>query len=135
MSTTAAPAAEPKSSPAEYVRALPPEDKQAVFLALLRELIEINGGGTGLISIDDEDGRPLGYYVPPDAAAAAAAKAWAEIPPAARDHLGRPVRDLQNSISADELLMVLSPEGGGPPRSRALPPPGRPTTQPAAAGG
>jgi hypothetical protein len=52
----------------ESVRALSPEDKQAVFLALLREALEFNGD-TGLLPIDDEDGKPFGYYVPPKASA------------------------------------------------------------------
>lgn len=55
-------------SPVEYVRALPGEDKQAVFLALLREAISMCGD-TGRVLIDDERGKPFGYYVPPKAAA------------------------------------------------------------------
>ena len=51
----------------ESVRALSPEDKQVVFLTLLREALEINGD-TGLLPIDDEEGRSFGYYVPPKAA-------------------------------------------------------------------
>jgi hypothetical protein len=54
-------------SAVEYVRGLPPEDKQAVFLALLREAVAENGD-TGLLPVDDEDGKPFGYYVPPKAA-------------------------------------------------------------------
>jgi hypothetical protein len=56
-------------STVDYVKNLPPEDKQAVFLALLREAIAENGD-TGLLPVDDEDGKPFGYYVPPKAAAA-----------------------------------------------------------------
>ena len=51
----------------ESVRALSPEDKQVVFLTLLREALEINGD-TGLLPIDDEEGRSFGYYVSPKAA-------------------------------------------------------------------
>lgn len=57
------------ASAVEYVRTLPPEGKQAVFLALLREALA-ETGDTGLLPVDDEDGRPFGYYVPPKAAAA-----------------------------------------------------------------
>ncbi len=60
--TTTAPA-----SAVDYVRALQPEEKQAVFLALLREALTENGD-TGLLPVDDEDGNPFGYYVPPKAA-------------------------------------------------------------------
>jgi hypothetical protein len=56
-------------SAVDYVRALSPEEKQAVFLALLREALAENGD-TGLLPVDDEDGKPFGYYVPPKAAAA-----------------------------------------------------------------
>jgi hypothetical protein len=52
----------------EYVRALPPDDQEAVLQFLLTELIRINGG-TGLIPFEADDGKSLGYYVPPAAAA------------------------------------------------------------------
>lgn len=51
-------------SPVEYVRALPPEEKEAVLAELIREAIQINGG-QGLISIQAPSGESLGYYVPP----------------------------------------------------------------------
>jgi hypothetical protein len=63
--TTAGP---PQISPVEFVKSLPPEAKQAVFLALLREALQYNGD-CGLLPIDDESGKPFGYYVPPKAAA------------------------------------------------------------------
>ena len=53
-------------SPVEYVRSLSGEDKQAVFLALLREAISMCGD-TGRVLIDDENGKPFGHYVPPKA--------------------------------------------------------------------
>ena len=55
-------------SPVEYVRGLSLEDKGRVLLALLREAMEDNGDA-GLMPIEDEDGKPFGYYVPPKAAA------------------------------------------------------------------
>jgi hypothetical protein len=54
-------------SPVEYVRSLPPEEKGKVLLALLREAMADNGD-SGLMPIDDEEGKPFGYYVPPKAA-------------------------------------------------------------------
>lgn len=50
----------------DYVRELPPEDQEAIFIYLLKELIRINGGN-GLITIGT-DREQLGYYVPPKAA-------------------------------------------------------------------
>ncbi len=69
----------PSVSPVEYVRNLPPEEKQAVFLALLREALQYNGD-TGLLPVEDENGKAFGYYVPQKAAANQATKAWAEMP-------------------------------------------------------
>jgi hypothetical protein len=46
---TAAPVNGQAASPVDYIRALAPEEKEAVFIALLQELIEVNGGGHGLI--------------------------------------------------------------------------------------
>src|SRR6266568_5106600 len=62
MSTTAI------HSPAEYLQRLSQEDKQLVLLGLLREAMQSHGD-TGLLPIDDEEGRSFGYYVPPKAAA------------------------------------------------------------------
>jgi hypothetical protein len=46
-------------SPVEYVSRLSPDDKHAVLLALLREAMALNGD-TGLLPVEDEDGRTLG---------------------------------------------------------------------------
>ena len=54
----------------DYVRTLSDDEKGYVLIALLRELIEVNGGGKGLIPIDTPEGESLGYYVPPKAAQA-----------------------------------------------------------------
>lgn len=75
MSTTGTGGVGAPESPyqaAEFVRALPAEAKHVVFLALLREALEDNGD-EGLLPIEDEDGNPFGYYLPPKAVAARAA--------------------------------------------------------------
>lgn len=62
--------ADPKpfaGTPAEFVQRLSPDDQHALFLALLREALALNGD-TGLLPVEDEDGRMFGYYVPPKAA-------------------------------------------------------------------
>jgi hypothetical protein len=51
-------------SPVEYIRMLTPDDKQAVFLSLLREGLELNGNGYPL-RIDDEKGKLMGYFIQP----------------------------------------------------------------------
>ena len=69
------PQALPPASAVDYVRSLPPEEKQAVFLELLREAMR-SYGDRGLQPIDDEDGRPFGYYVPPRAAQILSDQGW-----------------------------------------------------------
>ena len=48
-------------SPVEYVRGLTPEEKEAVFLSLLRETAHFNGNA-GPLPIHDEDGKS---FLPP----------------------------------------------------------------------
>jgi hypothetical protein len=106
-----APSAAPPGSPVEYVRRLPPQEKQAVFLALLREALAINGD-RGLMPIDDEDGNPFGYYVPPKAARAEYERFLAQMPPNVREAMTRPLPDLDRSqlLTPDELLAQLRSE-------------------------
>lgn len=103
--------------PAEYVRALPPEAKHAVFLALLREALQFNGE-SGLLPIDDEDGRPFGYYVPPPAAAARADAFAAQMPPEVRDCLLRPMPDLNldDTLSDEEVGAIITRAADSAPR-------------------
>src|SRR4051794_10802547 len=93
-STAPPPAATVNGAPAsavDYVRALAPEAKEAVLVALLQELIEINGGGHGLIPIDTPDGKSLGYYVPPRAAKERYERLIAELPPDVRAEITKPL--------------------------------------------
>ncbi|MFO0851129.1 MAG: hypothetical protein U0871_21620 [Gemmataceae bacterium] len=103
MNGTAAP---PAPSPVDYVRQLSPEDKQAVFLSLLREAVELNGEKS-LLPIEDETGRPFGHYVPP---AVADAQLRAVLPPldpereaAIRQALATPDRTFDMNEFLDEL--------------------------------
>lgn len=57
-----------ESTESGLLRGLSGDRKHALLLALLREAMELNGD-TGLLPVEDEDGRPFGYYVPPKAAA------------------------------------------------------------------
>src|SRR5262249_15323593 len=88
--TATAPEANGKpASPVEYVRGLSPEEKGEVFIAILRELIEVNGGGKGLIPVETPDGESLGYYVPPLAAEALAEKYLPKLTPEGEAELDR----------------------------------------------
>lgn len=107
---------EPKvsASPVEYVRSLEPDDKQAVFVSLLREALAINGD-SGLLPIEDENGNPFGYYVPPNAAQALSDRIWNDTPADVRKALSEPVTNLDRSISSEEMLAILS-SGDASPR-------------------
>jgi hypothetical protein len=55
-------------TPDEFVRALSDEQKDAVLTSLLREAIRLKGG-EAMIPLEGTGGEPLGYFVPPGAAA------------------------------------------------------------------
>ena len=92
MSTATAepPVAAKPLSPVEHVRRLPGEDKQAIFLALLREAVSWNGDA-GLMMIEDEDGKPFGYYTPQRVAEEQWDKLVAEMPPGVREAMLTPI--------------------------------------------
>lgn len=104
----------PAASPVEYVRGLPPEDKEDLLVALLRDLIA-HWGGRGLIPIETADGGWLGYYVPPEAAKARADRMGAEMPPEVRERFSQPVKDPDNCISSDEMLAIIRRTAGSSP--------------------
>ena len=93
-------------SPVEHVKGLPAEDKEDILIALVREMIEINGGD-GLIPIETLDGESLGYYVPPAAAKARYERLIADIPAIVREQLIKPLPlnfDPDDVLSDKELL-------------------------------
>ena len=107
MSTPTTSANGPAVSAAEYVRTLSDDDKGHVLIALLRELIEVNGGGKGLIPIDTPEGESLGYYVPPKAAAARFEAYGPKFTPEERAELERQKIDTSNTITAEEWIAEL----------------------------
>lgn len=94
-------------SAVDYLRSLSDEDKGHVLIALLRELIEINGGGRGLISIDTPEGESLGYYVPPLAAQARAEAVIPKLSPEREAELARRLQNPGPTITAQELIAEL----------------------------
>jgi hypothetical protein len=109
--STPAPANGHAVSPAEYVRGLTPEDKQAVFLALLREALQYNGDA-GLLPIDDEAGKPFGYYVPPRASEVHFRTLAPVLTADQRDVTARALADLSNTFEMEAYLTDLEREGG-----------------------
>jgi hypothetical protein len=89
-------------SAVEFVRSLPPEEKQAVFLALLREAIQLNGD-TGLLPIEDEDGNPFGCYLPPKAIAARAEALLPKMSQEREAELAKRQNEPNRMLTTDEL--------------------------------
>jgi hypothetical protein len=58
----------PSASSVDYVLSRTAAEKHAIFMALLREAVGLNGEN-GLLPIEDEKGESYGYFVPPKAAA------------------------------------------------------------------
>ena len=100
MNATATPTA------VDYVRGLPPQDKQAVFLALIREIIQVNGE-KGLIPVDDEHGLPFGYYVPAEAAAAMADRELPKLSPERQRELGERMTRLHTAVPMSQVIAEL----------------------------
>jgi hypothetical protein len=110
---TAAPVNGQAASPVDYIRALAPEEKEAVFIALLQELIEVNGGGHGLIPFQTADGKSLGYYVPPEASRQRYEQMLAEMPPEVREMMTKPLPpdlDFDDAIPIEDLIASLRAE-------------------------
>lgn len=95
-------------SAAEYVRALSDEEKGHVLIALLRELIEINGGGKGLIPIDTPEGESLGYFVPPLAARARFEKYGPKLTPERERELARRLDALDSAVGVQDVIAELN---------------------------
>jgi hypothetical protein len=103
MSAATTPANGTNGSAVDYVRALSPEEKQAVFLALLREALAENGD-TGLLPVDDEDGKPFGYYVPPKAAAEIAERELPKLSPEREKELTDRLTRLNTAIPISQVI-------------------------------
>jgi len=95
------------TSAAEYVRSLSDDEKGHVLIALLRELIDVNGGGKGLIPISTQEGESLGYYVPPLAADAEAEAVLPKLSPERRAELDRRLANPGPTLTAQELVAEL----------------------------
>jgi hypothetical protein len=100
-------------SPVEYVRSLSPEDKEAVFAELIREVIQLNGG-TGLITFQAPDGESLGYYIPPDAATKQFDRCGPQLTEADRERTNRALTDPSRTFDVREFFAELRREDEKP---------------------
>ena len=94
-------------SPVDYVRSLPLEDQEEIFVALLRDVIAFNGG-KGLIPIETPDGDSLGYFVPPEAADARAEGYLPKFTPEEEAELARRHADPGPSIPIQDWIEELN---------------------------
>jgi hypothetical protein len=101
------------TSPAEYVRSLSPEDKEAIFTELVREAIRLTGG-KALIPVRAPDGEQLGYYVPPEAAAEQLRRVGPHLTAEDRERTRRALADLGKTFDMAEYLDELSREDEAP---------------------
>ena len=106
---------QPPQEPVEYVRSLPPEAKEAIFLELIREAIRLNGG-RGLIPVDGPGGERLGFYVPPDAADELANKVLPKFSPEREAEIERRLATAGPTIRGEDLLAELKQAAPRPPQ-------------------
>jgi hypothetical protein len=90
----------------EYVRSLPPEEKEAVFTELAREAIRRNDG-RGLIPIATRDGESLGYYMTPAAADEFVERTLPKLSPEREAEIERRLAIPGQTIRAEYLLAEL----------------------------
>lgn len=110
MSAVLEPTAAPTTPNAvEYVRALSPDDQEAIFVYLLKELIRMNGG-EGLIPLETENGEPMGYYVPPKVAAEEFEKRGPKLTAEQRAEIQRRIDNPGKTFSFEEMKEWLREE-------------------------
>lgn len=115
MSVTTAPTNGSPMSAVDFVRSLSGDDKGHVLIALLRELIEANGG-RGLIPIGTPEGESLGYYVPPKAAQARFELYGPKFTAEERAELDRRKSDPGRVLTAEEWITELTARAAEPER-------------------
>jgi hypothetical protein len=101
------------TSAVEFVRNLPPEQKEIVLAELVREAIRVTGG-QALISIQAPEGEPLGYYVPPAIAEEHRKRCGFQLPDEDRRRTERALSDPGRTFEMADFLEDLSREDAKP---------------------
>ncbi len=104
-------------SVSEILHGWTPHEKGEALVLLLRELVAVRGGA-GLIPVTDEAGEFLGQFVPSEAAKAQTEAHQADMPPAVRERMGKPLPagfDPTACLSEEELERIRS---GGKRKSK-----------------
>lgn len=99
----------PTRPPLDFIRRLPPADKQAVFLALLREAVEIHGD-SDLMPILDEHGQFFGCYVSPKASSHQFQTLAATLTPQERERTEQALANLDRTFEITALFKELQQE-------------------------
>ncbi len=90
---------------ADLLSTLSPEAKDELLVALLRELMQIQGD-QGQLSLVTEQGEFIGTFLPPAVVKAQSDAALTEMPPNVREAMTRPLPpdfDPDNSYTAEDL--------------------------------
>jgi hypothetical protein len=119
------------SPPVEHVLALPVEDQEAVFLALVEKLLKVCEG-EGKILLRTPDGRSLGYLTPPWVEKEQREAFFANMTPTEREWVADPIGpvDWDDCLSEEELAAIT--RGESQPEGLAVHEPGSQKNQPAA---
>ena len=102
------PAADPTADPVAFVRALPDEQQEAIFVSILKAIIE-DSGGKGYIPVEYA-GEWLGYFVPPAAAAELFKMYGPKITPEREAEIQLAFENPGRSFTTEEMLEWLDSE-------------------------
>lgn len=100
------------NSAAEYIQSLSPDAKQRVLIQLLREAVEHND--TGLLPIEDEEGKAFGYYVPPKAMAGHSRVLLPALTQEDRERTAAALASLDDTFDPNEFFAQLSRDDAKP---------------------
>ena len=99
---------DPEADPVGFVRGLPDEQQEAVFVSILKALIE-DSGGKGYIPVES-NGEWLRYFVPPAAAEELFKKYGPKLSPEREAEIQRAFENPGRSFTVEETLEWLNSE-------------------------
>lgn len=107
---------DPEADPVGFVRGLPDEQQEAVFVSILKALIA-DSGGEGLIPIQS-DGEWLGYFVPPAVSDAHFERYGPKLTPEEKARVQRSFENPGRSFTLEEMLELLRQGDSAAPPGR-----------------
>ena len=94
----------------DYVRNLPPEAKEAVFVDLLKELVRENGDGEGLVEVTTTADGFLGTFYPPKAVQYLFDRYGPKLTPERKAEIQHAIDNPGRTFTLEELLESLEEE-------------------------